>query len=160
MPAYCTAVGKVLLAYVEPKRLRTLLRAGLTRRTPRTVIALGMLMAELERVRERGFAEEHEESTLGSRAWPPPFSMLRVLRSRLLAHKQEEERSRRLAQVVDSATELISTCDLEGRISFMGIPRTIEKVLALTPAGSPASIREVLAADLRARDMARDQITP
>jgi DNA-binding IclR family transcriptional regulator len=82
MPAYCTAVGKVLLAYVEPKRLRTLLTAGLTRRTPRTVIALGMLMAELERVRERGFAEEHEESTVGSRAWPPPFSMLRVLRSR------------------------------------------------------------------------------
>jgi IclR family acetate operon transcriptional repressor len=47
MPAYCTAVGKVLLAYAEPKRLRTLLTAGLTRRTPRTVIALGMLMAEL-----------------------------------------------------------------------------------------------------------------
>jgi IclR family transcriptional regulator, acetate operon repressor len=65
MPAYCTGVGKVLLAYAEPERLRTLLEAGLTRRTPRTIIAPGMLMAELERVRERGFAEEHEESTVG-----------------------------------------------------------------------------------------------
>jgi two-component system, cell cycle sensor histidine kinase and response regulator CckA len=35
------------------------------------------------------------------------------------AHKREEERSRRLAQVVDSATELISTGDREGRITFM-----------------------------------------
>jgi IclR family transcriptional regulator, acetate operon repressor len=65
MPAYCTGVGKVLLAYAEPERLRTVLKAGLTRRTPRTVIGPGMLVAELERIRERGFAEEHEESTVG-----------------------------------------------------------------------------------------------
>ena len=37
----------------------------------------------------------------------------------ITAHKREEERSRRLAQVVDSATELISTGDCEGRITFM-----------------------------------------
>jgi PAS domain S-box-containing protein len=37
----------------------------------------------------------------------------------ITAHKREEERSRRLAQVVDSATELISTGDREGRITFM-----------------------------------------
>jgi two-component system, cell cycle sensor histidine kinase and response regulator CckA len=37
----------------------------------------------------------------------------------ITAHKREEERSRRLAQVVDSATELISTGDLEGRVTFM-----------------------------------------
>jgi PAS domain S-box-containing protein len=37
----------------------------------------------------------------------------------ITAHKQEEELSRRLAQVVDSATELISTGDREGRITFM-----------------------------------------
>jgi two-component system cell cycle sensor histidine kinase/response regulator CckA len=37
----------------------------------------------------------------------------------ITAHKREEERSRRLAQLVDSATELISTGDLEGRVTFM-----------------------------------------
>ena len=37
----------------------------------------------------------------------------------ITAHKREEERSRRLAQLVDSATELISTGDREGRITFM-----------------------------------------
>jgi two-component system cell cycle sensor histidine kinase/response regulator CckA len=40
----------------------------------------------------------------------------------ITAQKREEERSRRLAQVVDSATELISTGDLEGRITFMNQP--------------------------------------
>ncbi len=34
-------------------------------------------------------------------------------------HRREEERSRRLAQLVDSATELISTGDREGRVTFM-----------------------------------------
>jgi two-component system cell cycle sensor histidine kinase/response regulator CckA len=37
----------------------------------------------------------------------------------ITAHKREEERSRRLAQLVDNATELISTGDREGRITFM-----------------------------------------
>jgi two-component system cell cycle sensor histidine kinase/response regulator CckA len=37
----------------------------------------------------------------------------------ITAHKREEERSRRLAQVVDSATEYISTGDRDGRITFM-----------------------------------------
>jgi 1-deoxy-D-xylulose-5-phosphate reductoisomerase len=59
---------------------------------------------------------------------------------------------------LNAADEIAVEAFLDHRLPFLGIPRTIEKVLALTPAGSPASIREVLAADLRARDMARDQI--
>jgi two-component system cell cycle sensor histidine kinase/response regulator CckA len=37
----------------------------------------------------------------------------------ITARKHEEERSRSLAQLVDSATELIATADREGRITFM-----------------------------------------
>ena len=37
----------------------------------------------------------------------------------ITARKQEAERSRRLAQLVDSASEMISTGDPEGRITFM-----------------------------------------
>jgi len=61
---------------------------------------------------------------------------------------------------LNAADEIAVEAFLDHRLPFLGIPRTIEKVLALTPAGSPASIREVLAADLRAREMARDQIAP
>jgi DNA-binding IclR family transcriptional regulator len=65
MPAYCTGVGKAMLAYAPPGRLAAVLDAGLRRRTPRTVIAPGLLERELTRVRELGVAEEHEESALG-----------------------------------------------------------------------------------------------
>lgn len=65
MPAHCTGVGKALLAFAPPERLAAVVAAGLTRHTPRTVIAAGLLERELARVRERGVAEEHEESTLG-----------------------------------------------------------------------------------------------
>ena len=65
MPAHCTGVGKAMLAFSPRPVLEHVLAAGLVRRTPRTVIAPGLLDRELAAVRERGVAEEHEESTVG-----------------------------------------------------------------------------------------------
>ncbi|MGQ0483282.1 MAG: IclR family transcriptional regulator [Pseudonocardia sp.] len=65
MPAYCTGVGKALLAFAPPERLAEVVAAGLVRRTPRTRVAPGLLEQELARIRARGVAEEHEESTVG-----------------------------------------------------------------------------------------------
>jgi DNA-binding IclR family transcriptional regulator len=65
MPAYCTGVGKAMLAFAPPERLAAVVAAGLARRTPRTVVAPGLLAEELARIRERGVAEEHEESAVG-----------------------------------------------------------------------------------------------
>ncbi len=65
MPAYCTGVGKALLAFAPPPRVAEVIAQGLTRRTPRTIVAPGLLEQELARVRARGVAEEHEESTVG-----------------------------------------------------------------------------------------------
>jgi DNA-binding IclR family transcriptional regulator len=65
MPAYCTGVGKAMLAFAPPERLAAVLTAGLARRTPRTIIAPGLLDQELARVRARAVAEEHEESAVG-----------------------------------------------------------------------------------------------
>lgn len=65
MPAYCTGVGKALLAFSPPERLAAVVAAGLQRRTPRTVIAPGLLRSELDTIHQRGVAEEHEESAAG-----------------------------------------------------------------------------------------------
>jgi DNA-binding IclR family transcriptional regulator len=65
MPAYCTGVGKALLAFAPPEVLAEVLADGLVRRTPRTIVAPGLFHQELARIRARGVAEEHEESTVG-----------------------------------------------------------------------------------------------
>lgn len=65
MPAYCTGVGKALLAFGPPGLFTEVLAAGLRRRTPRTIVAPGLLKAELEAIRASGVALEREESTVG-----------------------------------------------------------------------------------------------
>lgn len=59
---------------------------------------------------------------------------------------------------LNAADEIAVAAFLEGRIPFLGIPRTIEQVLQLTSGPRPASIHEVLQADLAARQCAREVI--
>ncbi|WP_103934228.1 1-deoxy-D-xylulose-5-phosphate reductoisomerase [Bryocella elongata] len=59
---------------------------------------------------------------------------------------------------LNAADEIAVEAFLGGKLSFQGIARTIEAVLALTPTGSPASIAEVLASDVRARQRASEAI--
>jgi len=64
VPLHCTAVGKVLLAYLPPTEQTPLLeRLDLKRFTVNTVGSLQELQAELQRVKKNGYAcdlEEHE----------------------------------------------------------------------------------------------------
>lgn len=59
---------------------------------------------------------------------------------------------------LNAADEIAVDAFLGGNIPFLGIPRTIEEVLALTPAREPASIAEVLSLDNAARELARQVI--
>jgi len=59
---------------------------------------------------------------------------------------------------LNAADEVAVAAFLAGEISFMDIPRTIEKVLAETKTARPASIDEVLAVDAQSRDRAADVI--
>ncbi len=57
---------------------------------------------------------------------------------------------------LNAADEVAVEAFLARRIPFMGIPRTIEKVLAATPEAHPATIPDVLAVDREARTTARE----
>ena len=59
---------------------------------------------------------------------------------------------------LNAADEVAVAAFLEGAIPFLGIPRTIEKVLNATACNAPASIQDVLAADDEARVCARSEI--
>jgi len=60
---------------------------------------------------------------------------------------------------LNAADEIAVEAFLAGKLPFLGIPRTIEQVLALTAGGSPASIPEVLSADAAARRSAQEIVT-
>ena len=59
---------------------------------------------------------------------------------------------------LNASDEIAVAAFLAGSISFPGIPRTIERVLELTPASDPESIAEVLSADQAARVCAQQVI--
>lgn len=65
MPAYCTGVGKALLAFAPPGRVAAVLRGEMLRRTPRSIDNRGRLSRELALIAGRGIAEDHEESAVG-----------------------------------------------------------------------------------------------
>ena len=66
LPAYCTAMGKVLLAYLPEEELRERLVAlTLTKLTPSTIRSKKKLGAELREVAEAGFAVTMEEFASG-----------------------------------------------------------------------------------------------
>ncbi|WP_300514512.1 IclR family transcriptional regulator [Aliiroseovarius sp.] len=67
-PAYCTGVGKAMLAFLAPKRLQLALKQqAYFRYTNATLTDADALVAELDRIRTTGFAhdrEEHEEGII------------------------------------------------------------------------------------------------
>lgn len=65
MPAYCTGLGKAILAHAPGDTVQAVLEAGLERRTPRTITMPGLLIRELVKARETGVAYEWEESAVG-----------------------------------------------------------------------------------------------
>jgi|SRR5579872_530695 len=72
-PAYCTAVGKALLAdSIEPD-LHRLFAEPMIRYTPQTITTIEALMSELERVRRSGYAYDDEELHSGVRCVAAPI---------------------------------------------------------------------------------------
>lgn len=68
VPAYCTAIGKVLLASLDGDPVADLeARGALRRYTPNTILEPEAIRHELQTVRKQGFALDFEEHELGVR---------------------------------------------------------------------------------------------
>jgi DNA-binding IclR family transcriptional regulator len=73
LPAHSTALGKVLLAYLSPQQVRTILEErGLPRQNAATITSQSRLLRELEAVRKQGYATSDGEQTAGIRAIAAP----------------------------------------------------------------------------------------
>lgn len=115
MPATCTALGKSMLAQLDPaiveERLGRL--APFPMLTPNSKRTMPEMAAELERTRERGYAIDDEENTLGvtcvavALPEPPPGQALRAVSVTLLkARASDELRDRLVADLRQLAAHL------------------------------------------------------
>ena len=74
VPAYCSAVGKALLAYLDPREIQDYLKATeLVRHTQKTLVSVAKLSKDLEEIRNRGYAVSCEEMILGVAALGAPI---------------------------------------------------------------------------------------
>jgi len=81
--AHCTSTGKVLLAFLSEDALdATLTGWRLPRKTPYTIADQGMLRAQLAQVRAQGWAENVNESEIGTASIAAP---IRDARGRVVA---------------------------------------------------------------------------
>lgn len=64
-PAYCRALGKILLAHCPDDQVRELVGSTFPRLTAHTVTTIDELLAQLAVARQRGYAEDREETALG-----------------------------------------------------------------------------------------------
>jgi len=73
VPSYCTAMGKLLLAYLPEGQQRDIIgEIKLTKQGPNTVTSKKALRAELENIRDAGFAVDDEELAAGLYAIAAP----------------------------------------------------------------------------------------
>ena len=73
LPAYCTSLGKAMLAYLDPEeRRRTVERLTLTPLGPNTFTSASALNAELDHVHQTGLAVNNEELAYGLRSIAVP----------------------------------------------------------------------------------------
>jgi IclR family KDG regulon transcriptional repressor len=71
--AHCTALGKAMLAFMPPDQVESILeRHGLPARTPNTITDREVLLRELERIREEGYAVDDIENEEGIRCVGAP----------------------------------------------------------------------------------------
>lgn len=65
LPAYCTGVGKAMLAYVDEEIVKAELPDILEPVTPNTITDKDKLIEELAKIRKQGYAIDNEENNVG-----------------------------------------------------------------------------------------------
>jgi len=126
VPLHCSGVGKALLSSVSDKRLSKILQhRGMPRLTVKTITIPAALRADLERVRQLGYAIDDEEHDVGLRCIAAPIfdetgdAVAAVSASGPLVRIGEEKIAQLGALVLETARE-------------------ISAAMGAGPAGSPA----------------------
>jgi DNA-binding IclR family transcriptional regulator len=114
-PAYCTSLGKAILAFSPPDRLAEFLKnRKLKAYTPNTITSLSRFKAELQTIRERGYAVDNEEREIGLRCigapvWNSSGEVIAAISIAGPAFRITEERIPQLSRAVMNTADRISS---------------------------------------------------
>lgn len=108
LPAYCTGVGKALLAFADAALVEAVIEKGLIRQTPYTIAAPGLLRHQIMEIGEQGVAFDREESTTGAVCVACP--------------------------VFDAATRVVAAISVTGRTSNL-VPERVAPAVRTTALG-------------------------
>jgi IclR family KDG regulon transcriptional repressor len=113
LPAYCTASGRVFLAFLPAEVVEPVLNGPLEPCTEKTTTSLSQLREELEATRQRGYALDDEEFEQGIRAVSAPIRDIdgNVIAALSIPGPVHRMPPQRLSEIVDAlleATDAIS----------------------------------------------------
>lgn len=113
LPAHCTASGKVLLAFLPPEVVDSVLSAPLAVYTEKTITSPDRLREELKVVRQRGYAIADEELEVGIWAISAPIrdldrNVIAAMSVPFPINRLNPERIPEIAQVLLEAANAVS----------------------------------------------------
>jgi len=114
VPSYCTALGKVLLAYLPPHDLDHVLSTIVFEKvTDKTITSLRQLRHALERVRESGYALELEELQVGGGCVAAPIhrasgQVVAAISTSFVASRAHGDELQRIVTAVQTTADDIS----------------------------------------------------
>jgi IclR family transcriptional regulator, KDG regulon repressor len=116
LPAHCSGVGKVLLAYLPAEEVKEIVLAkGLVPFTQNTITTYNRLKDELNRIARYGFAYDNEEIEIGLKcAAAPVFADNRVVAALSVSvprDRFDDNRDRLVKMVIDTARDLTRVLD-------------------------------------------------
>jgi IclR family KDG regulon transcriptional repressor len=119
LPTYCTASGRVFLAFLPPAVVEPILNGPLMACTAKTITSPVKLREELEATRQRGYALDDEEFEEGIRAvsapiWDIDGNVIAALSMPGPSNRITPERIPEIAQALVEAAEAVSGHVLRG----------------------------------------------
>ncbi len=120
-PLHCTAMGKVLLAFLDPSARKQRLLGKLEAITNNTITNPATLEKELKRIRRDGYAIDHEEITRGIMCVAAPVGGREgdIVATISVTFPAYIEKERGIVKEIESVTRCASavTAELQGRSS-------------------------------------------
>ena len=128
LPAYCTSMGKVLLAFLPPRERNDLLDGvDRARRGPNTIPAKRGLLKELERVRRTRLAVTNEELAYGLRSiavpvWSQTGDVVAAIN--IAVHRSLVSMDELLEGLAPALVETAS--EISARVGFNGVAHGVQ----------------------------------